>query len=292
MNNELVISILAGLGGMIGWGAADFLATKAMKEEHVNENQANLIMFTASSILLWIIVIGGNQPFAAITIGKLAQIAIFAIANVVAYLLFFKALHVGNLSTISPIFSTYGVGATLISILFFAEPTTPTRLFSLVIVFLGIVAVSIQDVSKLKIIKGFVPVTIGALIFALYFPFWDSFLSQQNASLFWLAIENSFIALFFYLFVLHTNKHKKAKTFPKNGYGLLALAATSTSIALVATTLGFELTTLTSVVTVVSSAIPLVTTVLGYLFLRERLIKTQYFGILAIVLGTTLLFLS
>ena len=57
-------------------------------------------------------------------------------------------------------------------------------------------------------------------------------------------------------------------------------------------TWGYETTTLTSIVSVISAAIPLTTAILGHLFFKERLIKTQYAGIALIVLGTGLLFLT
>jgi len=285
--SELFIAITAGLGGMLGWGFSDFFAAKAIKKQKAPELEANFTLWAFTSIFLWCLVILSRQPFHPLTFKILFQLIIFAISNMVGYLLFFKALHIGNLSTISTIFSTYAVGATIISIILFGESITAFRLISLLIIFLGIAAVSIQDTTKLTVIKGLPQILGAAGIFAVFFPFWDSFLGANESVIFWVAIVDSLVALFFFIYLRF--KEKKKFSLPKK-HNSIILAAAANTVAVTLTSWGFATTSLTSIVVVVSSGVPLVSAVLGYKFLKERLIPIQYLGIGAILIGVIFLF--
>lgn len=285
--SELFIAITAGLGGMIGWGLADFFSAQAIKKQKLSELQANLLLWIGTSAFMWLLVLISRQPFEALTFEILVQLIIFALLNMVAYLLFFRALHIGNLSTISTIFSTYAVGAVVISILFFGELVTPFRLFCLLVIFLGISFVSIQDTSKLAVIKGLPQILAASVLFAIFFPLWDAFLSSHQSVLFWVALVDSFVAVLFFAYIKVYKKDKLV--LPKRKSSIIFAAAANTA-AVALTTWGFAATSLTSVIVVIASGVPLVSAVLGYKFLKERLIPIQYFGIITILIGVVLLF--
>lgn len=288
--SELTIAILAGLGGMFGWGFSDFFAAKAIKQTKLSELQANLMLWTITAILLWIIVILDGFTIPPLSIEIIFQLLFFAALNMLAYIFFFKALHIGNLSTISTIFSTYAVGATVISIIIFNESVSSFRLFALLTIFLGVVGVSIQDSSKLTIIKGLPQILIAVLLFSIFFPFWDQFLSTNNTSgLFWVALVDSLVAI---LFFFYTKSKEKPKLKFSKKYTLIGFAGAANVVAVAATSWGFATTTLTSIIVVVSSAVPLVAALLGVKYLKEKLIPLQYLGIGLILFGVVLLTFS
>ena len=96
--SEMLRAVLAGLGGMLGWGGADFCAAKAMKEGKVSELTISFWFYTFGSGLLTLIVAIKKPELPELKVPTLAWLAAFAIANVAAYLLFYKALSVGELS--------------------------------------------------------------------------------------------------------------------------------------------------------------------------------------------------
>lgn len=282
--NELFIAITAGLGGMLGWGFSDFFAAKAIKLQKITEIQANFTLWLMTSVFMWALVILTGQSLQVLTLNIIVQLFVFTAMNMAAYLLFFRALHIGNLSTISTIFSTYAVGATIISILFFGEYVTPFRLLALFIIFLGIAAVSIQNTKKLTAIKGLGQILAAALLFAIFFPLWDNFLVAHGGAIFWVAWVDSLVALFFYIYI----KFKKLRVTKIST--TVSLAALANAIAIGLTNWGFATTSMTSVIVVVASGVPLISAILGYKVLKERLILIQYIGIAGILFGVILLF--
>ncbi len=287
--SELLTAVLSGIGGMLGWGFSDFFSAKAIKKDKLSENSANFLLFSFLSVIVWVVVLISGESIQAISLSTFLTLALLAGGNFLAFVLFFKALNMGSLSTISTIFSTYGVGTALVSFLFFGEEISLFRFFAIVIVFLGISAVSVQDIKSFKTIKGLKYVLLAALSLSIVFPLWDNFLGKQTGFLYWLALFNSIIALLFFA-IIKLSSHEKIKL--SHGTKPMILSALTYSIGTFATTWGFKATTLTSVVVVVSSAIPLVSVVLGYFAFKEKLILTQYIGIAGIILGTVLLFWS
>ena len=230
-------------------------------------------------------VIFTQQMTAIIVTGTAAfQLIVIALINVGAYLAFYKALSIGNLGTVSTLFATYAVGATVISVLFFAEPTTTARLVALGVVFVGVVMVSINDFKNLTTITGFKWVMAAAALLSIMFPFWDRYLTNNNGNfLFWVAIVDSLICIVFAVLVIY-----KGNKIPTKGLVTVSLGGLANTVAVAATTWGFATTNLTSVVVIISSTVPLVSATLGYRYFGERLIKSQYIGILMIASGTAL----
>jgi drug/metabolite transporter (DMT)-like permease len=287
--NHLIIAIISGVVGMIGWGFCDFFSAKAMKENKISEAQSSFLLYLVTASFSWLLVFGSNPQTITVSLPDLCKAVLFGGINVVVYLLFFKALNIGKLGTISTLFSTYSVGATVVSILFFSEPTSGIRILALGIIFLGIVCVSLQNVSEIKFIKGLPYVLAAAGIFSVTLPFLDIFLKSQNNWLFSNAIINSAMAILFYInLVKKEGKIRKLKLTLKT----MTYAGAANTIGLVAISWGFVSTPLTSIIVVLSSAVALVSTLLGYIFFKERLVKTQYIGILAVVVGMAILFSS
>ncbi len=289
MKFELIIAIMSGIGSLIGWGLVDFFSANALKKNKMSEAQATFVLYLITSTILWTIVALTMKNLPHISPISIIQVSIFAFLNVAAYLLFFSALKIGTLGTISTIFATYSVGASFISILFFNEQTTPLRLLSLLIVFVGIAAVCIQDYKSFKLIKGFRLAIIAAILLSIFFPFLDSFLSNNSGGIFWAALINSIMTIFFLIYLLSkkekmTNITKKAR--------VMIFAGIANAVGVISLNWGFESTSLTSVIVVVSSAVPLVSATLGYYFFKERLHIIQYIGIIIIVSGMALLFSS
>lgn len=292
--SELTIAFLAGFIGMVGWGLSDFFSSLSMHDNKLSPARASFWLYVATSLMLWIFILTTGQKVIPLDILLILEIVFLAFLNVVSYLLFFNALKIGNLGTVSTIFSTYAVGGTLVSVLFFGEHMSIARLGSLLLIFFGIAGVSIQNPKNFSTIKGFLPAITGAGLLSILFPLLDQVIGASGGAYFIVAILGIFTAVQFFIYIILTEGKiiNKKITLRKNGIAQIFTAGVASAFANIAVAWGLESTSLTSVVIVLSSAIPLVSVTLGYLFFKERLTKIQYAGIVTIIFGTGILLIS
>src|SRR3989338_4848256 len=109
---ELYLAILAGLGGVFGWGFADFFFKKKL--------------------------------YKVIPIKSFLFLIAFGIGDPTAYSLFYRGLQKGMVSIIGPIVSMNSGVAVLVSFFWFGELITAMRWMGLGIVLLGTILISFQ----------------------------------------------------------------------------------------------------------------------------------------------------
>src|SRR3989344_685465 len=141
MENSLLIAIIAGLGGMFGWGVADFLAKKTIDE------------LGDVMTLAWAGVFGTIAFFVACVYAASvhevpveipssptvwALLIFFGVLQAAVYIYAYKGFGKGKVGLLAPVFASFSGIAAIVSILFFSEPASGSRLLALVIVFIGI----------------------------------------------------------------------------------------------------------------------------------------------------------
>lgn len=138
---ELYLAILAGLGGMLGWGLADFFAKKTVDKIGDIKTLLWAQIFGTFPILVFFLL---NWEPINLSWNILGLLFLLAIADLSAYLLFYRGLQKGMLSILSPVFAAQSGVSVLVSAFVFGEAVNQLRWLGLAIAFVGIILVSFQ----------------------------------------------------------------------------------------------------------------------------------------------------
>jgi uncharacterized membrane protein len=271
MDNALFIAILAGLGGMVGWGAADFFAKKTI------DNIGDLrTLFWAQLIgiapLLIAILLNPDVP--KINTYDPLFLILFGIVGALSYLPLYSAFGKGKVSIISPIFASYSVVVVVLAAIFLNAHISGLQWLAIFIVFAGVLLLSIdpseirQALGKKGQLTGGVPQALTALVgYSFWLMFLDKFLNGREWLFFLLIIRSvAVLTLLIYSAVIGTSLSVKDRGLWK----YLALIGLFDVAAFSAVSYGFSHTDFIGVVTVLSATFSIPTIILAYLFLSNR----------------------
>ncbi len=295
MPTELLIAVLAGLGGMLGWGFADLFAKKTIDQigDVVSLAWAHIFGTIALFLVFIFKIMSSTQkvtiPHSLPTWGLLL---FFGALQAVVYLFVYKGFGKGQVAVLNPVFASFSGLVAVFSIVFFGEIVSGGLVFSLAIIFLGLLLLNI-DIQALKSrrlnfirVPGFKEVGLATLFATFWTLFWDKFVSGQD----WLLY-----ALLMYVFmtivILIVAKIKKIKMLFANPsmWKFLILIGVCEVVAYVAISLGYSKTTFTSVVALLSGAFSLPTIIMARVFLKEKVTRAQTVGGFVIIIGIILL---
>lgn len=285
MDNLLLFAILGGLGAMIGWGTTDFFAKKTV--DKIGDASA-LFWMQFIGIFPLLLILLFKFDISDLTFPSILLMAFWALIDGAGYLLFFSALEKGKVSIISPIVASYAAFSVIVSAIAFGETITSQTLLILGLIFVGIILTSLdfqqlrKDVAdRNNLVKGVPQAVIAVVFFAIWFPFWDNFVSKGNSWLTLLIGLRIFIALFVYLFTKYKSISLKVKDC-KILRWLVFMGVLDVG-AYLSLTWGYGESSYTSVVSTLSAAFSVPTLVLARVFLKERLKITQWVGIIIII---------
>ena len=292
---ELIIACIAGLGGMLGWGLADFFAKKTI--DQIGDVQslawAGIFGCITFAIALWYeISVKGNPLVIPHDAATWAALAFFGVLQGVVYLFAYKGFGKGQVALLNPFFASFPAIVAVVSIIFLGEVTTAWRIIALCVIFFGVILISI-DAEALRSrrirfgsVPGFKEVLIATLLAALWTILWSIFVSGKDP-----------IAYAFYMFVFMTvtvfatAKYRRLDMRIRGSriWLLVALIGICETVAYLSITWGYGSTGLTSIVAVLSGGFSLPTIVLAYVFLKEKLTRLQWVGCLVIIAGAMLM---
>lgn len=294
MNNEILIAVLAGLGGMLGWGLADLFAKKTI----------DAIGDVASlwwAHLFGTIILGAVVVYQSFTIGHFSLpssqqdmvfLALFGALQAIVYFFVYKGFGKGQVSVLNPIFASFSGIVALVSIIIFGEIVTGSIAISLAFVFIGVLMLNLDPSAfankKLALarVPGFAEVAIATILATVWTLGWDHFIGGRN----WVVY-----AFFMYLFMTITVyiiarvQNVVLIVKEKRIWKWLVLIGLCETIAYLAISWGYDLTSKTSVVALLSGAFSLPTIFLARAFLKERTTRLQFVGALVIIAGVVLL---
>jgi drug/metabolite transporter (DMT)-like permease len=290
MNNELLFAVIGGVGAMLGWGISDFFAKKTV--DKIGETVALFWMQALGIIPLFLFFLF-NFDVSGFSVSQIPYVILWAVVDGAGYLMFYRALERGKVSMVSPIVASYSAFSVLISALVFGEQLSSNILLVLGVIFAGIMLTSIDfkevrkdGFDKKDLVKGVPEALIGVVLFSVWFPFWDNFVSGGN----WLLLVillRSVITLF--LFVVTKVSRLSIVVKDSQVVKWLMIIGLLDAIAYLTLTWGYGVTSYTSLISVLSATFSLPTLLLARIFLKEKLQLSQWGGIALILLGLALL---
>lgn len=295
MNNTLLVAVVAGLSGMLGWGLADFFAKKTV--DKIGDLATLAWAHVCGVTILGVLLIGrlisqgtvGNMPEG---VREISRIAFFGALQAIVYYLAYRAFSKGKLAILNPIFSSYSGFVVAISVVVFGEILGVWQLAVLGLIFIGILIMSIdgesQSLKRLKLNKlpGVSEILLAVAGATLWTVLWGHFIIGKDwllyASIMYLFMT---IAIFIICAFHKTNLHIRDRSIWK----FFLFIGIGEVIAYVGVSIGYSLTTHTSIVAVLGAAFSIPTLILAHIFLGERITNLQKIGVFLVVVGVSAL---
>lgn len=295
MQTELLIAILAGLGGMLGWGLADFFAKKTIDQIGDVASLAWGHVFGTAVLLvaaLYQFGVRGQRVAMPDDTQTWVLLLAFGVLQAVVYLFVYKGFGKGQVGILSPVFASFSGLTAFVSIVVFGEIVGGYVLLGLTTLFVGIVLINL-DVRALRSrrlsfsrLPGFREVALATLLATVWTLGWDWFVGGQD----WLSYTFfMYAAMTLAILLVAVVRRIDLFVVSRSMWKFLFLIGLCETAAYIAISIGYSATPRTSVVALLSGAFSLPTIILARLFLRERITLVQTLGSLIIIAGIMLL---
>jgi len=291
MPDGLFIATLAGLGGMFGWGLADFFAKKTIDEigDIVSLVWAHVFGTLALFfVLVYQFVINGQRLIIPSDVNIWGGLIFFGVLQALVYLLVYIGFGKGQLAVLNPVFASFSGLTALLSVLIFKEAVGSSLVPVLILIFSGVFLLS-TDFKALRSkhfdilgVPGSKEVLSATLFAAFWTLFWDKFVGGQD----WISY-----AFYMYLFmtitlIIYARFRKINLHFNKSHiWKFLVLIGVTEVLAYLAISWGYSSTAHTSIVALLSGAFSLPTIILAFIFLKERISRMQIIGCVMVLAG-------
>ncbi len=298
MQQELLIAILAGLGGMFGWGFAEFATKKSVDKigfiaclvwAHVF---GSIILF---SYLLLELFLFKHLIVLPATISEWLGLVFFGSLQAIVYFYAYKGFERGQVAVLSPIFASFSGLVALLSVFVFGEVLKTNLVLALVLIFLGIMFLNI-DVAGLKAKRirivgapGFKEIGIATVLATFWTLGWDKFIGEKDWAIYSFLMFIFMTILAFIISKLHRVDLSKVKPGIWKYLWLIGLGEAGAYLAI---SLGYASTSFTSIIAILSGASSLPTILLARIFLKEKVAAIQTLGSLIVIIGIILLSIS
>jgi len=282
--SAIIQSILAGMGGMFGWGLYDFFGGLFSKrignfKTFFWSQLAGLVFATLLTVAF---AINLNIPTRIVIL-----IPIASIFYAVAYLLFFKGFELGNVSIISATMNLWAVFTMFFAFIFLGQRLSTFQFLGVLMIIAGVALVSLKwsDIKdqKIKLLSGIKETILAALLFGI---FWNlsEIISEKIGWVSTTLFVKIGIVLFMLLFSLKADRELRiAKTTPKLQMMIL-FAGVLEAAAVASVNWGLTIGDVI-LVTPISSALSIVTIAMAVILLKEKITKLQGIGMTMVITG-------
>jgi len=295
MINSLFVAVFAGMGGMLGWGLADFFAKKTIDQIGDTLTLAWAHVFGTLTLVLFALArdIGRNQSISFFQSSQVILLLIFfGVLQAVVYFFVYKGFGKGQIAILNPIFASFSGLVALISIFVFGENINGSLTIGLILVFGGILLMNIdfKTLGSRRInfiaVPGFREVAFATVLATVWTLGWNAFIKSQDWILYTL-----FMYFFMTIAIVIIARIQKINLFAikPRVWKFLILIGVCEVGAYLAISLGYSATSHTSIIALLSGAFSLPTIILARIFLKERTTRTQTIGSIAIIGGIILL---
>jgi drug/metabolite transporter (DMT)-like permease len=292
MSSSLTIAILGGLGGMAGWGLADFLAKKTI--DRVGE-VATLFWAQLIGLAPLLGILAATRTIPTLHTYDPLWLLLLGVVSALSYLSLYAGFGKGDLSFLSPVFSAHAALVVVISSVLFGEKISNGQWVAIVVVLLGVIAISTTldglltalRGSRSALMRGLPNVVSAAVAFAFWLVLLDRFIGVRDW-VFFLVVIRATAAATVAVYARATGESLRLPVEQSDLPAYVASIGLCDAAAFAAVTYAFSATTHTSIVAVLSSTFSLPTLVLARVFLRERLAPTQKIAAGVIIVGIAL----
>lgn len=279
-----ILSILLGIGGMLGWGVYDFLGGVFSKKIGSFKSLFWSQLAGLGSILLiaFAFKTENNIPIPAIILSPLAAIVYSA-----GYLFFFKGFEKGNVSIIAATMNLWAVFTMLFAFIFMGQRLTTIQTIGVFMIISGATLASIDwgniKDQRFQLSTGIKEAILGAFFFGV---FWNisEIISEEIGWLLTTLLVKLGIAVFL-LILSFAIKHEVGlkNSSLKTKYVILIMGMIEVcAVALVnyGLTIGDAI-----LITPIASALSIVTIALAVIFLKDKISRLQGLGIAMAIVG-------
>ncbi|HUQ85426.1 MAG TPA: DMT family transporter [Candidatus Limnocylindrales bacterium] len=298
MNHELFIAVIAGLGGMFGWGFSEFATKKAV--DRIGTISSLVWAHVLGSIILFLVVLANvyifKNSFALPTdLYDWLGLIFFGSLQSLVYLFAYKGFEKGKIAILSPIFASFTGWVALLSVLVFGEVLKINLIPALILIFSGVILLNLDPVGwrtkRIRIIgtPGVKEIAIATALAVIWTLGWDKFSEAKDWMLY------SFLMFIFMTISAYVISRFNKVDLTKVNSGtwrFLWLIGIGEAVAYLAISLGYASTSFTSVVAILSGASSLPTIILARVFLKEKVAAIQTIGSLIVILGIIFLSIS
>lgn len=279
-----LISILLGVGGMLGWGIYDFLGGVFSKQIGYFKSLfwSQLAGLMAMVLLTFAFPADFHIPILALALSPLASIVYSA-----GYLFFFKGFEKGNVSIIAATMNLWAVFTMLFAFLFMGQRLTAPQTIGVFMILSGATLASLDWGSirsqKFQLSLGVREAIFGAFFFGI---FWNisEVISEQVGWLFTTLLVKFGISIFLLAFSFVVKQEISLINIPaKTKYAILLMGIIEVAaVALVnyGLTIGDAI-----LITPIASALSIVTIGLAVIFLKDKVSTFQGLGIVTAIAG-------
>jgi transporter family protein len=280
-------SILAGLGGLFGWGLYDFFGGLFSK----SIGNFKTFFWSQFAGLVFVALLGVafainlNIPLRIVLLVPVASILYAA-----AYLLFFKGFELGNISIISATMNLWAVFTMLFAFIFLGQRLSIFQFAGVLIILAGVALVSLKwdDIKNqnINLLSGVKETMVAALLFGI---FWivSEVISENIGWVLTTLIVKLGIVLFMLIFSLLVKRELMvSQTNSKIMVTILfagVLEAAAVAVVNWGLTIGDSI-----LVTPISSALSIVTIAMAVIFLKEKITALQGIGMVIVISGIVL----
>lgn len=282
--STLILSIFAGLGGMIGWGLYDFFG--GLYSKSIGNFKTFFWSQLAGAIFASLLIL----PFSInlnITPRTVIFIFVASFLYSVAYLLFFKGFMLGNVSIISATMNLWAVFTMIFAFILLGQRLSPFQFLGVLLIITGVVFVSLKvDEIKgknIQLLSGVKETVLAAFLFGVFWIF-SEVVSEEIGWVSTTLLVKIGVVLFMLLFsFLGKQALGAAKTSPRI-LMMILLAGVLEALAVASVNWGLTIGD-AILVTPISSALSIVTIGMAVIFLKEKISKLQGVGIAVAVTG-------
>ena len=282
--NTVVLSILSGIGGMLGWGLYDFLGGFYAKrigpfKSFFWSQLAGLIFVL---LLVFVFTINFNLPILIIILLPIA-----AIVYTFGCLFFFRGFEIGNVSIVAATMNLWAVFAMLIAFIFMSQRLSTLQSSGVFMIISGVTLASLNwsDIrnNKFQLSSGVKETVIGAFFFGVFINI-SEVISEEigwlRTTLFVKLGIILFLLIFSFLIKVELDL-AKATTKTKIMIALMGIfEAGGTAIVNYGLTIGDAI-----LITPIASALSIVTITLAIIFLKDKVTKLQVLGMIGAIAG-------
>ena len=279
-----LLSILLGIGGMLGWGIYDFLGGVYSKQIGSFRSLFWSQLAGLGAILLPAIAL---HTWAELPLSALALSPLAAIVYSAGYLFFFKGFEKGNVSIIAATMNLWAVFTMLFAFVFMGQRLSATQTIGVFLILSGatLAAIDWNSIKKqgFQLSLGVREAVLGAFFFGVIWNI-SEIVSEEIGWLLSTLLTKVGIIIFLFIFSFFTNQtigsmNISAKT--KSVILLMGIIEVG-AVGLVnyGLTIGDAI-----LITPIASALSIVTILLAVLFLKDKVSKFQGLGIVMAISG-------